>query len=284
MEIIDIFSEGIIVDDSVCEFIYSFSGRYPDKAFVDMAVRDESFESEAALDLIFFPDPETRSRIEPFIPAAFTSEDERELVEAINTAMPASLLIFKSPGFSTEIDVPERTVGRFVHKLHLCMEIPEKTRELVKGFFPGSREAVFAKIRSFSPGRQSMRLINDFFENYNDIISLDIEDLDVVIMIAEMNPDETDIYHAVRKSFRQWESALKRHEDMERALLSGCIEELMAKGMRMQAINRDIIEKRMMCASRIMNCLGNKDSRAASIHVQDKFPLSCSLIPTDFNH
>lgn len=55
MEIIDIFSEGIIVDDSVCEFIYSFSGRYPDKAFVDMAVRDESFESsEAALDLIFF--------------------------------------------------------------------------------------------------------------------------------------------------------------------------------------------------------------------------------------
>ncbi len=266
-EIIDIFSEGIIVDDSVCEFIYSFSGSYPDKAFVDTAVRDEAFESEAALDLIFFPDPETRNRIEPFIPADFTSEDERDLVGAINTAMPAGLLIFKSLGFSTEIDVPERTVRRFVQKLHLCVEIPEKTRELVKGFFPGSWEAVFAKIRSFSPGRQPMGLINDFFENYSDIISLDIEDLDIVIMIAEMNPDETDIYHAVGKSFRQWESALKRHEDTERALFSGCIEELVAKGMRIQAIDRENIEKRMMCTSRIMNCLGNQDSRAASMQV-----------------
>lgn len=254
-EIIDIFSEGITADESVCKFIYSFSGCYPDRAFIENAVRDEVSEYEAVLDLIFFPDLSMRARIEPFIPAVFTCDDEKNLIKDLNDHMPACIISFPLQGFSIKIDFPSRITVRFVQRLNLCMEIPEKTMLSVKNLFPGHDNIIFAKIRASFPGKQTMTLIQGFLENHAGILPSQIEDIDTIITISGINPYETDIYKALEKALMQWDSSLKKHEDIEKTLSSGCIEELMSKGMRIQSVNRENIENKIMCASRIMNSL-----------------------------
>lgn len=254
-EIIYIFSEGIKADESVCEFIYSFSGCYPDRTFIENVVRDETSEFEAVLDLVFFPDLSMRARIEPFIPAVFTCYDEKKLIKDLNDNMPACTISFPDQDFSIKTDVPARITGRLVQRLNLCMKIPEKTILSVKNLFPDHKNIIFAKIRASFTGKQTMTLIQDFLENHAGILPPQIEDIDTVITVSGINPYETDIYKALEKSLMQWDSSLKKHEDIEKALSSGCIEELMSKGMRIQSVNREDIENRIMCASRIMNSL-----------------------------
>lgn len=254
-EILAILSEGVVIDKSIQEFIRTSTGNSLDEIFLNDAAFSESSEFEAALDLIFFPDHKMRLRIEADIPEGFNESDEERLICAVNAATPVCHVRIPFSDHSFMIKVPERIVARFIKRFNLTRKIPGGLRVLVSQHFPGMESLVFAEIRAKAGKGNVFSLITDFLENLSSIFPPMIEDLEIIMTISGMFPEEAEISPALTLAHRKWEFALKKHEDIERALASGCIEELMAKGMRIQAINRDDIERKMAAADRLMSLL-----------------------------
>ncbi|WP_027359676.1 hypothetical protein [Desulforegula conservatrix] len=252
-EISDILSGVIIIDQSVEEFINFSTGMTPDPAFLKEAISCEISEFEAAVDLIFSPDDDARIRVERFIPRSFNLMDEKNLIDKITGLKLSCTLRFAGSGVSLTVPVPERSIGRFVRRLNLTAGIPWRLRELTEKHFSGRECTVLKVIREKAGALRSLDLIVDFLENISDLFQPEIEDLDIIMTVSGMFPEETSLLAAINLAFRKWDSALKKHEDMEKALFSGCMEELMAKGMRIQAINREDIEKKIASADRIIS-------------------------------
>lgn len=254
-EILDILADGMVVGRSVEEFIYSSTGMNPDPTFLEEAIFCESSELESVLDLVFFPDDCVRDRVEKVIPDSFKEADEKNLIDKIISIRPVCSLRFSESDFSVAVPVPERLVGRFVRRLNLSLYMPEQLRELISTHYPGREHSVFKNIRAREGRTHSLNLITDFLKKITGIFSPEIEDLNIIMTISGMFPEETEIVSAINHAYRKWESSLKKHEDMEKALSSGCMEELMARGIRIQTINREDIEKKMAAAARITNLL-----------------------------
>lgn len=254
-EIIAILADGIVIGRSVEEFIHSSIGINPDPAFLEKAIACESSELEAAMDLIFFPDDSARGRVEKVLIQSFKETDEKFLIDKIIGSKPVCSLMFEESGFSLVVPVPGRFIERFVKRLNLCFTIPEHLREIIGKHCPGWEYSVFKNIRTRARGKNSLNLIMNFFENLSGIFQPEIEDLNIIMTVSGMFPEETEMLPAINLAYIKWESTLKKQEDLETALSSGCMEELMAKGMRIQAINRDDIETKMSAVSRVMNLL-----------------------------
>jgi len=254
-EIFAILADGIVIGRLVEEFIYSSTGINPDPVFFEEAISSESSELEAAMDLIFFPDDSARSRVEKFIVQPFKETDENLLIDKIIESKPVCSLRFEESGSSLAVPVPGRFIARFVKRFNLCFTIPEHLRELIGKHYSGREYSVFKDIRARAREKNAINLIISFLENVSGIFQPEIEDLNIVMTVSGMFPEETGIISAINRAYIKWESTLKKHEDLETALASGCMEELMAKGMRIQAINRDDIEIKMAAVSRVMNLL-----------------------------
>ncbi len=254
-KISDILSGVIMIDLSVEEFIKFSTGMTPDPAFLKEAISCEISEFEAAVDLIFSPDDDARIRVEKFIPRSFNRMDEKNLIDKIAGLKLSCTLRLAGSGTSLAVSVPERSVGRFVRRLNLTAEIPGRLRELIEKHFSGRESTVLKIIREKAGTLRSLDLIVDFLENISDFFQPEIEDLNIIMTVSGMFPEETELLAAINLAFRKWDSSLKKHEDMEKALFSGCMEELMAKGMRIQAINRNDIENKSAAANRIISLL-----------------------------
>jgi len=255
-EILDILANGIEIGRSVEEFIYSSTGMVPDPAFLETAISGESSEYEAAVDLIFFPDDDARIRVERVIPRSFDYSDEKNLIGKIISSKPLCTLRFAGSGSSLTVSVPERFSERFIRRLNLATYLPERLHELVGKYYAGKKYLALKDIRAKTGIHHSFDLLMDFLENISDIFPPEIEDLDTIMAISGMFPEETGIVSAINLAYIKWESSLKKHEDMEVALASGCMEELLSRGVRIQAINRDNIERKMAAAGRIICLLG----------------------------
>lgn len=254
-EFLEIFSSGIEVDDDAREFASSMTGRYPDQAFFREALEAESADSEAILDLVFSPGHLARQRIEDLIPEDFGPSDEEKLIRELVSSGPSCLMRYAGDEASFSFKVPERMVERFVKRFNLSNKVPEGLRRTVRTTFPDSAQSVLASVRAKAVREDTFALIMDFMENLSGVFRPLPGDVDMIMTISGMFPGETKIASALALANRKWDFALKKHEDHQSLLASGCVEELMAKGVRIQSINREDIEEKLAGAERIFSLL-----------------------------
>lgn len=250
-----IFSKGIEVDDDAREFASSMAGRNPDQAFFMEALESESSDSEAFLDFVFSPGHLLRQRIEDLIPDGFGEYDEEMLIRELVSSEPSCLVRYADDEASFSVKIPERMVERFVKRFNLSKKIPEDLNAMVRARFPDSAHSVLASIRASVLAENTFALLMDFMENLSGIFKPLPGDVEMMITISGMFPGETKVASALAMANRKWDFALKKDEDHQRLLASGCVEELMAKGFRIQSINRDDIEKKLAGAERIFSLL-----------------------------
>lgn len=277
-EIIRIFSLGLSIDDSVRNFALTMTGRTLDRDLLFEIMEKGDSELEMVLDLIFFPDDSVRSKIEPVIPDLFHESDEAELIMSVIRTRPVCRIILDAPSSPHEIMPEEKFIEGFIKRLNLCMCLPENLSSLLSKRFGPEKDMARMVIRSLMPPKKALCMIEDFLSLVSDIFPPEPDDLKTVILISGMFPKEDEFITALCLAFEKWDYALKRIEDFEKAMSSGCMEELMARGMRPPSASRADVEKKLSGAERIMELLRFNPNN------QEKLPKYSSAIPVSLSY
>ncbi|MFW6415664.1 MAG: hypothetical protein ACOCZ2_05030 [Thermodesulfobacteriota bacterium] len=233
-------SQGITLAPETIQYIESTFGISTPPALFKLFQEQEETEKESILQLIFFPDRETRKRLEPILEREkFATEDIEEVASLLAKKIP--IVSLYPPGVQEAIQTELQTehAAGFVSRLYIQRKLPRYLSKIIDHNFSSefaTRIKVDLRCAKFEQNATNLELLETVFNR------LDLEDMpwklfNYILTLLEESKSNEDLWHFFKRKKIFIKQHLEKAKYIEKQVSSQPMELLMMQGVNTLSIS-----------------------------------------------
>jgi hypothetical protein len=258
----DLLKEGLTADENVIHFIEStfFDSTLPH--LLEIVTDQESGESQALIDLLFFPDERFQCRLEHILEAGtYSVDDKKQVVALLEENPPATRVRFADSGWTLPLVMSADIVAQFVERLHITRQPDGHLQAGINDRFQEPQRSMLkVKLRNarFEYATNVKRFLLDFLNKIPQAGGRLLEYMDYIVdFLSEVDPEE-DIYSALVVRKQGYFKSLRAAAKFQQQLGGHNMETLMLKGVRSPAMGIEEARDRMALIDAICQAVFGK--------------------------
>ncbi len=248
-KIVTIFRQGLILTDSVVDFIQSTFSNPSFYELKDIISTGNDDEKDALIELVFFPDESVQLQIEEILSDGFFAKSDIEkITKKLVERKVEATIIDPVSGDNFRTVVTEYAAKQFVSRLNIAKKIASRVSESIcqyvqKNYQTCTRVMLRNSRCNFNSDKTIFFLCAYFRKMITDKHQF-FSCLDFLLQFLDEIEDDKDIFHSLMKKKMVLCSMLMKAGQFELQLGKNNIETLMLKGVKIPYINRnDVLKK-----------------------------------------
>ncbi len=245
----DILVRGLTVGPDTLGFIESTLPAFRAGDPAPPLEADGGADAESVLALLFFPDEEVQLEIEEFLAGQGLTPGEVDLLVARLTAPPLALFFdFADGGGRLQLELTDARARQWVGHLRLTRAVPPALEGAIASAL-GPSEANRFRVLWRNARCHATPAAVDFLGRL--LYRFDVRErqgragLDFMLEFLFETGDEADIYRRLVERKRRLADALARSRRQQAALARGTMETLIARGVRLVAVDAEETRRQM---------------------------------------
>jgi len=259
-QLADWLTGGIELSREVVDYIDSTLAPESAEALESLLNDAESCETDAVIELIFFPDTTLQEQIEPIAAqAGLTETDLSEIKQALNRENIKARIRFPDHRQPLSLQVPSSAIDQLIARLHLTRQLDEQLARAISeaGLDAQTARQVRVKLRNARIAQSETqvnflsRLIDKLAQQHDLNTESDAtvtgatetgatefwKTLDFVLYLLEQTETDADLFAALMSHKKLLIRAIQTAQKNQSALSSNTVEALIMQGVSIPSIN-----------------------------------------------
>jgi len=251
---------GIELSREVVDYIDSTLAPGSTEALESLLSEADSCETDAVIELIFFPDTSLQEKIEPIAEqAGLTESDLSEIKQALNRENIKARIRFPDQRQTLSLQVPSSAIDQLIARLHLTRQLDEHLARAISqaGLDARTTRQVRVKLRNARIAQSETqvnflsRLIDRLAQQFDlnpktDAAETDTMEsgaaefwktLDFVLYLLEQTETDADLFAALMAHKKLLIRAIQTAQKNQSALSSNTVEALIMQGVSIPSIS-----------------------------------------------